>query len=63
MRKSESAAAKFCLSIQKERLDKKKEELYLWDDVMHVLNDIDIGNVTAGDMDEGRDDEDMKAAA
>jgi hypothetical protein len=26
-RKSESAAAKFCLSIQKERLDKEKEEL------------------------------------
>ncbi len=62
-RKSESAAAQFCLSIQKERLDKKKEELYLWDNVMHALNDIDVGNVTTGDMDEGSDDEGMEATA
>ncbi len=54
---------KFCLSIQKERLDKKKEELYLWDKVMHALYDIDVENVTTGDMDEGSDDEGMEAAA
>ena len=62
-RKSESVAAQFCLSIQKERLDKKKEELYLWDKVMHALNDIDVENVTTGDMDEGSDDEGMEVAA
>ncbi len=62
-RKSESAVAQFCLSIQKERLDKKKEKLYLWDKVMHALNDIDVGNVTTGDMDKGSDDEGMEAAA
>ncbi len=62
-RKSESAAAQFCLSIQKERLDKKKEELYLWDKVIHALNDINIGNVTTGGMDKGSDDEGMEAAA
>ncbi len=44
-------------------MDKKKEELYLWDKVMHVLNDVDIENVTTGDMDEGSDDEGMEAAA
>jgi hypothetical protein len=60
-RKSESVAAQFCLSIQKERLDKKKEELYLWD--KHALNDIDIENVITGDMDEGSDDEGMEAVA
>ncbi len=62
-RKSQSAAAEFCLSIQKERLDKKKEELFLWDKVMHALNDIDVGNVTTGDMDEGSGDQGMEAAA
>ena len=62
-RKSDSVAAQFCLSIQKERLDKKKEELYLWDKVMHALNDIDIRNVTTGEMDEGSYDEGMEAAA
>ncbi len=62
-RKSESVAAQFCLNIQKERLDKKKEELYLWDKVMHALNDIDAENVTTGDMDEGSDYEGMGAAA
>ncbi len=61
-RKSESAVAQFCLSIQKERLDKKKEELYLWDKVMHALNDIDVENVTTGDMDEGSDDEGVEVA-
>ncbi len=60
-RKNESAAAKFHASIQKERLDKKKDELYLWDSVMHALND--IGNVTTGDTDEGCDDDGMKALA
>jgi hypothetical protein len=44
-------------------LDKKKEELYLWDKVMQALNDIDVENVTTGDMDEGSDNEDMEAAA
>ncbi len=48
-RKHESAAAKFRVSIQKERLDKMKDKLYLWDSEMHALND--IGNVTTGDMD------------
>ncbi len=62
-RKSESAAAQFHLSIQKERLDNKKEELYLWDKVMHALNDIDVGNVTTGDVDKGSDDENMEAVA
>ncbi len=62
-RKSESVAAQFCLSIQKEMLDKKKEELYLWDKVMHALNDIGIEDVTTGDMDKGSDDEGMEAAA
>ncbi len=62
-RKSESVAAQFRLSIQKERLDKKKEELYLWDKVMHALNDIDVENVTTGDMDEGSDGEGMEAVA
>ncbi len=62
-RKSESVAAQFRLSIQKERLDKKKEELYLWDKVMHALNDIDVENVTTEDMDEGSDDEGMEAVA
>jgi hypothetical protein len=62
-RKSESVPAQFCLSIQKERLDKKKEELYLWDKVMHALNDIDVENATTGDMDKGSDDEGMEAAA
>jgi hypothetical protein len=61
-RKSESVAAQFCLSIQKERLDKKKAELYLWDKIMHALNDIDVENVTTGDMDEGSDNEGMEAA-
>jgi hypothetical protein len=61
-RKSESAVAQFRLSIQKERLDKKKEELYLWDKVMHALNDIDVGNVNTGEMDEGSDDEGVEAA-
>ncbi len=60
-RKSESAVAQFCLSTQKERLDKKKEELYLWDKVMHALNDIDVGSVTTGDMDKGSDDKGMEA--
>jgi hypothetical protein len=60
-RKNESAAAKFCVSIQKTRLDKKKDELYLWDSVMHALND--IGNVTTGDMDEGCNDECMEVVA
>jgi hypothetical protein len=32
-----------------ERLDKKKEELYHWDKVMHALNDINVGNVTTGE--------------
>jgi hypothetical protein len=54
---------KFHLSIQKERLDKKKEKLYLWDKVMHALDDVDVENVTTGDMDEGSDDEGMEAAA
>ncbi len=62
-RKSESVAAQFCLSIQKERLDKKKAELYLWDEVMHALNDIDIENMTRGDMEESSDDEGMEAVA
>jgi hypothetical protein len=44
-RKSEPVAAQFGLSIQKERLDKKKVELYLWEKVMHALNDIDVENV------------------
>ncbi len=44
-------------------MDKKKEELYLWDKVMHALNDIDVENVTTGDMDECSDDEGMGAAA
>jgi hypothetical protein len=61
--KSESAVAQFCLSIQKERLDKKEEELYLWSNVMHALNDIDDGNVTTGEMDKGSDDEGMEAVA
>jgi hypothetical protein len=43
-------------------LDKKKEELYLWDKVMHALNDIEVGNVTTGDMDKGSDDKGMEAA-
>ncbi len=62
-RKSESVATQFFLSIQKARLDKKKEELYIWDKVMHALNDIGDGNVTTGDKDKGSDDEGMKAAA
>ena len=61
-RKSESVVAQFRLSIQKERLDKKEEELYLWDKVMHALNDIAVGNVTTGDMDKGSDDEGVEAA-
>jgi hypothetical protein len=60
-RKSESAAAQFCQRLQKESLDKKKEELYLWDKVMQALNDIDDGNVTTGCMDEGSDDESNEA--
>jgi hypothetical protein len=58
-RKHESAAAKFWVSIQKERLDKKKDELYLWDSLMHASND--IGNVTTGDINEGCDYEGMEA--
>jgi hypothetical protein len=30
---------------------------------MHALNDIDVENVATGDMDNGSDDEGMKAAA
>jgi hypothetical protein len=29
---------------------------------MYALNDVDIDNVTTGDMDEGSDDEGMEAA-
>jgi hypothetical protein len=60
-RKNESAEAKVCESIQKERFDKKKDKLYLWDNVMNALND--IGNVTTGYMDEGCDDDSMEAVA
>jgi hypothetical protein len=55
----QSVAVKFCLSIQKERLDKKKGELYLWDSAMYALNN--IGNGTTDDMEEYSDDEDMEA--
>ncbi len=60
-RENESVTAKLCVNIQKERLDKKKEELYLWDSVMHALNG--IGNVTTDDMDKGSDDEGMEGVA
>ncbi len=62
-RKSESAAAQFCLTIQKERLEKKNKELYIWDNAMHALNDIDIGNVTTGDMGKGSDDKGVEVVA
>ena len=56
--------SKNCLSIQKERLEKMKLEVFLWDKVMNALND--IKNVTTGDVDDemnNESDEGMKGTA
>jgi hypothetical protein len=56
--------SKNCLSIQKERLEKMKAEVFLWDKVMNALND--IKNVTTGDVDDemnNESDEGMKGTA
>ncbi len=49
-RKQESVVSKNRLSLQKERLEKMKAEVFLWDKVMNALND--IKNVTTGDVDD-----------
>ena len=63
-RKQESVVSKNRLSIQKERLEKMKAEVFLWDKVMNALND--IKNVTTGDVDDemnNESDEGMKGTA
>ncbi len=63
-RKQESVVSKNRLSIQKERLEKMKAEVFLWDKVMNALND--IMNVTTGDVDDEKNnesDEGMKGTA
>ncbi len=63
-RKQESVVSKNCLCIQKERLEKMKAEVFLWDKVMNALND--IKNVTSGDVDDemnNESDEGMKGTA
>ncbi len=63
-RKQESVVSKNRQSIQKERLEKMKAEVFLGDKVMNALNDIE--NVTTGDVDDemnNESDEGVKGTA